>query len=184
MSDEPTNEVQTTPPPAEGAEDELASLRSRLEEQNRRLDEIARAYADLLNDRESFRQRVERDRDRQVEAARAEVASSLLDTIDDLRRALHSAGGDAAAVIEGVRLIAEGLERRAAALGLSPIPTVGHLFDPNLHEAVDLVQVDEESEDGKVVEEVRAGWRTGDRVVRPARVRVGRHLAQPPAGSA
>jgi molecular chaperone GrpE len=66
-------------------------------------------------------------------------------------------------------------------MGLSPVATMGQLFDPNVHEAVDLVAVSDREQDGRVVEEVRGGWRAGDRVVRAARVRVGRFV---PSGDA
>ena len=62
-------------------------------------------------------------------------------------------------------------------LGAQRIQVVGHRYDPHLAEAVDLVPVSDVSQDEVVVQEVRAGYRIGDRVLRPARVRVGR-LAQ------
>jgi len=189
MSDERTENPETTEnqqqpaPETEGAaSDELAALREQLENQQKRLDQIARAYADVLNERESFQRRVERDRDRQIESARAEVTAVLFDVLDDLRRALlgSESAQDAKGVIEGVRMIADVVRRRVEGMGISPIATVGHYFDPNLHEAVDLVPVEDADQDGKVIEEVRAGWKAGDRVVRPARVRVARRV---PAGS-
>ena len=178
MTDERTENTQTTENQPRQQDDELAALRAQFDAQSTRLDQLTRAYADLLNERESFRQRLERERDRQVEGARAEVAAVLFDVLDDLRRALQGSetAQDAAGVIEGVRMITELVQRRVAGMGISPSDTVGHYFDPNQHEAVDLVPVTDADADGKVVEEVRGGWRTGDRVVRAARVRVARHV--------
>ncbi len=142
-----------------------------------KLEELTRAYADLLNDREEFRRRLSRERDRQLEAQRGEVATALLDTLDELERALAGGGGEA--LVEGLRLVTGNLRRRLAALGLEPIPTRGHLFDPAVHDAVDLAPTPDAAADGTIVGTLREGFRLGERVIRPARVRVARHV---PAG--
>lgn len=160
-------------------EEELEMLRQRVAAQDKRIDELSRAYAELLNDRDAFRRRLERESERQLEASRAENAEILFDAMDDLRRAIQNSSGDVGAVTEGVRLIADGLQRRLEGMGLSPIPTSGTFFDPALHEAVDLVPTDDKEQDGKVVDEARGGWKLGERVVRAARVRVARYV--PPA---
>lgn len=133
--------------------EELEDLRQRVATQNQRIDELSRAYAELLNDRESFRRRLERESQRQVESTKADVAQVLFDAMDDLRRAIQGGSGDAAAVTEGVRLIADGLQRRLEGMGVTAIPTEGQLFDPILHEAVDLVPTSDREADGKVVED-------------------------------
>lgn len=166
--------------PADAGEQE--ALRAELDAKAKKLDEVMRAYADLVNEREAVRQRLEREKDRQIESIRADLAASLLDTLEDLRLALQSPGGDARAVIQGVEMIATNVQRRAEGLGLTAIEAVGQRFDPNLHEAVDLVPVTDEAQDGMVVEEVRGGWLAGERVVRAARVRVGRHVAGQESG--
>jgi adenosylcobinamide kinase/adenosylcobinamide-phosphate guanylyltransferase len=66
------------------------------------------------------------------------------------------------------------LHQRIAALGAERIPTLGQPFDPHVAEAVDTVPVGDASQDGMVVQEIRAGYRVGARVLRPARVRVGK----------
>lgn len=71
-------------------EAELAALREKVEQQARRIDELARAYADVLNEREAFRRRLEREAERQIELARGDVAVVLLDAAEDLRRAVQS----------------------------------------------------------------------------------------------
>jgi len=162
------NETETTSPPPE----DLEALRA----QAARVDEISRAYAEVLNDREAFRRRLEREKERQVEAAKAHAAQILLDTMDELRRARSHAGSDQQALAEGIHLIAEGLQRRLEAEGLEPIDTDGRIFDPLIHEAVDLVPTTDRDADGWVIEEVRGGWRIGEKVIRPARVRVARFV--------
>jgi len=153
----------------------------RLAEQASRIDELSRAYAALLEDNKAFRQRQERERARVIESERATVAQALLEAADDLERALAAVrgaaegGGDALrALADGVRLSLAGLHKRIAELGAVRIAVAGLPFDPRVAEAVDAVPVASAEQDGLVLQEVRPGWRIGDRVVRPARVRVGR----------
>jgi molecular chaperone GrpE len=103
----------------------------------------------------------------------------LLPVIDDLYRAIQAAeeGADRDAMVEGIRRIAGSFESALAAANVEPIPAVGETFDPELHEAVDTASVDPE-DDGKVLEEYTRGFRAGDRLLRPARVRVGRAQGQ------
>jgi molecular chaperone GrpE len=164
------------PAPAPAAPDPRDA---RLAEQAARMDELARAYAALVEDNKRFRQRLEREQARVIEAERASVAQALLEAADDLERALDavagaSGGGALASLAEGVRLSLGALQARIAALGAQRIPVQGQPFDPHFAEAVDTVAVADEAQDGMVVQEVRAGWRIGDKVLRPARVRVGR----------
>jgi len=146
-----------------------------------RIDELTRAYAGLVEDQKAFRQRAERERVRVIEAERASVAQALLEAADDLERALAAVvnagdvpGSALRGLADGVRLSLSGLMKRIADLGAERIPVAGQRFDPHVAEAVDAVTVADPEQDGKVVQEVRAGYRIGERVLRPARVRVGR----------
>jgi molecular chaperone GrpE len=155
----------------------------RLAEQAARIDELSRAYAALLEDNKAFRQRLEREKARVVEAERAAIAQAILEAADDLERALSAAsgseegGGALRALVDGVRLSLGALHKRIAEIGAVRISVAGQPFDPRVAEAVDTVAVGSTEQDGVVVQEVRSGWRIGDRILRPARVRVGR-LAQ------
>jgi molecular chaperone GrpE len=154
---------------------------AQLAEQVRRIDELTRAYAALVEDNKAFRLRLEREKARVVEAERSSVAQALLEAADDLERALAAVSGAGEArgealrnLAEGVRLSLGALHRRISALGAERFQVAGHPFDPHLAEAVDTIAVADESQDGLVLQEVRAGYRIGDRILRPARVRVGR----------
>jgi molecular chaperone GrpE len=153
----------------------------RLAEQAARIDELSRAYAGLLDDNKAFRQRMEREKARVIEAERAAVAQALLEAADDLERALAAVSGSGdgeetalGALVDGVRLSLGALHKRIAEIGAVRISVAGQPFDPRVAEAVDTVAVATPEQDGLVLQEVRAGWRIGDRVLRPARVRVGR----------
>ncbi len=165
------------PEPAHGERDR------KIAEQAARIEELSRAYAALLDDNKAFRQRVEREKVRVIEAERAGVAQALLEAADDLERALAAvsgadAGGEAPrGLVDGVRLSLGALQKRIAETGAVRIAVAGQPFDPRLAEAIDTVAVATEEQDGIVLQEVRSGYRIGDRILRPARVRVGR-LAQ------
>lgn len=155
---------------------------AKLAEQAARIDELSRAYAALVEDNKAFRLRLEREKTRVIEAERANVAQALLEAADDLERALaaaakgetNGAGGSSGPLVEGLRLSLGTLHKRIAELGAERMPVAGQPFDPRVAEAVDTVPVADEGQEGLVIEEVRAGYRIGDRVLRPARVRVGR----------
>ncbi|HEX7489607.1 MAG TPA: nucleotide exchange factor GrpE, partial [Anaeromyxobacteraceae bacterium] len=142
-----------------------------------RIDELMRGYATLIEDGKAGRARLEREKTRVLEAERAQVAQALLEAVDELERALGAAGNATGPLVDGVRLTLGSLAKKVSELGAQRIQVVGLRYDPHLAEAVDLVPVSDASQDDVVVQEVRAGYRIGDRVLRPARVRVGR-LAQ------
>lgn len=174
-----------TPPGAphqpSGGEAPDADAARTIETQAARVDELTRAYARLLDDNQAFRQRTERERERLLAAEKERLVGILLGAHDDLELALRasraSPGADTPALRdlrEGVRLTLAGLEKRIVEMGAERIPVVGTAYDARTAEAVDLVVVGDPAQDGVVVEEIRPGWRVGERVVRPARVRVGR----------
>jgi molecular chaperone GrpE len=165
------HEAPAALPPADERDEQLAA-------QAARIDELLRAYAALVEDNKAFRQRMEREKARVIEAERAGIAQALLEAADDLERALSAVGPSPASAVrtlaEGLQLSLGALQKRIAELGAERIPVAGQPFDPQVAEAVDMVPVTDAAQDGSVVQEVRAGYRIKDRVLRPARVRVGR----------
>jgi molecular chaperone GrpE len=123
-----------------------------------------RALADLGN----FRRRTEREAGGARRAGRSEVLLPLLEVRDNLERAL-AAGSTDLAFLRGVEAIAEQLRRIVTSLGAVPIPSVGTLFDPRLHEAVGTVPAIDHPPD-TVVTEVRQGFLLDGEVLRPAQV--------------
>jgi molecular chaperone GrpE len=142
-------------------------------------DRFRQAQAQLKAETEEQRARMQRVFDQKLEAARGDVVASLLDTLDNLKRAIVAADKserretDWEALLEGVRATANMFEAKMQGLGLRPINSVGEQFNPEIHEAVEIVPVRAE-EDNHVIEEFQTGYRFGDRLLRPARVRVGR----------
>ena len=85
----------------------------------------------------------------------------------------------------GIELIRKQFEDALAKLGLNPVPTRGEMFDPRVHEAVEIVET-VSANDNHVIEELQRGYKLRDRLVRPAMVRVARnrqHGSEPEARS-
>lgn len=129
----------------------------------------------MQRETDETRQRLNRAADERAAADKARFIASLLPVMDDLHRAIQAAdeGADREAITEGVRRIASSFENSLTNASVEPVPSVGEPFDPELHEAVDTADVDSEMV-GQVLQEYSRGFRIGDRLLRPARVKVGR----------
>jgi len=150
--------------------------RRRAEEAEERLREYIAAFKEAENEREQFRVRLARDVDRRVDLRFGEVVEEFLAGLDDLDTALEHTRDipEAEPLARGVTLVRDRLLGALARQGLEPIRPDGETFDPNVAEAVRLDPVDDADRDGKVTATLRVGYRLGDRVVRPARVAVGK----------
>lgn len=129
----------------------------------------------LQQETDETRQRLNRAADERTERSKAEFISSLLPTLDNLERAIEAAeaGGSMEQLITGVKQTAESFKTALSAAGVESVTAQGELFDPELHEAVETIPVAPEF-DGKVINEYTRGYRIGERLMRPARVAVGR----------
>jgi molecular chaperone GrpE len=137
-------------------------------------DLLARRQADFDN----FRKRTERERSETYNRSLGEVVRRLLPVIDNLQRALDTERtmevGESAEFkhfLEGVELINRQLGVVVEGLGVEIIPTVGHLFDPHIHEAVSTEETTDVEPD-TIVQEMQRGYRLGDKLLRPAMVKV------------
>lgn len=133
-------------------------------------DRLLRTAAEFDN----YRKRVDRDRRDQADAAVADALEDLLPIMDNLDRALQApAGEDTDAYRKGVELIHRQMTDLLRKRGVKPIEAVGADFDPNYHQAV-VQEVSAEHRDGEVMEELRRGYMLGERLLRPAMVKVAR----------
>ena len=147
----------------------------RVEAENAELkNQLARRQADF----ENYRKRVERERSETYNRVVADVATKLLPVSDNLKRALEAESSVEAAesdefrhFLSGVDLIWKQLNGVLEALGVKPIPAVGEQFDPHVHEAV-VTEATDEYEPDTVIQEIVAGYRLGDKLIRPALVKV------------
>ena len=131
----------------------------------------------LQRETDETRQRLNRSADERAAGEKAKFISSLLPALDDLNRAIEAENAPREAILEGIRSIATSFQSALTNAGVEPISSVGEQFDPELHEAVDTEETSGEM-DGKVIAEYSRGFRMGDRLLRPARVKVGRAAEQ------
>lgn len=130
----------------------------------------------LQSETDETRQRLNRAADERAQREQANFIAGLLPVLDNLERATEAAasGSSSEVIAEGIRQTAASFENALAAAGLEPIDAVGQMFDPELHEAIETVEVGAEDE-GKVISQHTRGYRIGERLLRPARVKVGRY---------
>jgi molecular chaperone GrpE len=139
------------------------------EELRRERDLRFRALADFDN----FRKRIEGERAAAAQRGKRDIVLELLDLSDSFDRAFQQAGAAPASWVEGFRSIHRNLLGLLEAQGVTPFTSLGDPFDPERHEAIGDVE-NEQLEPGTVAEEVQRGYRWGDELLRPARVRVAR----------
>ena len=150
-------------PPAET--DPVAELRR---ERDALQDQLLRTAAEFVN----YRKRIDRERRDQADAAVADAIEDLLPILDNLERALEApVGSDSAVYRAGVELILRAMTELLRKRGVTPIEAVGANFDPRFHQAV-VQEASADHREGEVMEELRRGYMIGERLLRPAMVKV------------
>lgn len=158
--------------------DELSRTVAHLEEEKLTLEasqaELDDRYLRLLAEFDNFRKRSRQEAALLREAGKAELTKEFLTVIDDLERMADHAGQETSpeSLQEGVTLIGRKLRSLLAAEGIEVIDPKGESFDPNLHEAAGLEPTSDSELNHRVAEVYQKGYQMGDRLLRPARVRV------------
>jgi molecular chaperone GrpE len=134
------------------------------------IDRLARLQAEF----ENVRKRTAREQQDFREYAVADAAKTLLPIVDSFERALQTSAGDKSEFRGGVELIYKQFQDALAKLGLRAIPAKGEVFDPHLHEAIEMVDT-RDAEDHQILEELQRGYKLKDRLLRPAMVKVARN---------
>jgi molecular chaperone GrpE len=179
-------DVEAAPKPPEISREAvfemMTELRQKTEQITRLVDEKNDLYDKLLRKQaefENFRKRGEREMQEAYLRARADLVTDLLPIVDNFDLAMHHAENAGADVLhEGVQLIHKQFMDTLARFGLDAIDAGGQPFDPELHEAVATEESDEVP-DHTVVYVLQRGFKLGDRMLRPARVKV---AVQPDVG--
>ncbi len=159
-------------------ESEVASLKAKIAGLTEERTELYKNSQRRLKDFEAFKARTERERKETYLRQLSNLASQMLPALDNLDRALQCASdlsaerqGAFAQFFDGIVLVNQQVNEVLVGMGIDPIATVGHPFDPNFHEAV---AVDDEGEfpPNTVTAELLRGFRIGDNVIRQSMVRV------------
>jgi molecular chaperone GrpE len=149
-------------------EEEL-SLKEELAKKTKEVEDYKNVAMYLKADLDNYKKRTAREREDFVKFANESLIIELLDVYENLERALATAKDDAMA--KGLDMIYNGMKAVLEKHGLKPIRTIGEKFDPYLHEAM-LQEIDDDKEDGTVLEEIQRGYTLNMKVIRYAKVKV------------
>jgi molecular chaperone GrpE len=158
-----TEPMVEVPPTIEDLQKQLSELQAQVDEYK---DGWQRSVADFQN----YRKRVDADKAEMYQTAVGSIIKRYLPILDDLERALASCPADLAWA-EGIELISRKLQSILEAEGLKKIETDGQMFDPHFHEAISQEPSDDHKS-GEIIAVIQNGYMLGERVIRPALVRV------------
>lgn len=153
----------------EAAEAKLVGVQAKFDE----------AKANLERETADMRARMTKTLEDRAKQGQFNFLTALLPVLDNLNLAIEHSVGDPSLehLREGVKGTARSFEQALLNVGVEEVPGIGADFNPEFHEAIDMAEVDPEN-DGKVTAEYAKGYKFGDRLLRPARVQVGRGRAQ------
>ena len=162
---DPATDESPSQEPRENGTDELSALKK---ERDELYDRLLRTTAEFDN----YRKRIDRERRDHADRAKEDLLQELLLVVDDFDRAITvDSGDDPNAYRKGVELIHAKLIDLLRKQGVRPIEVIGKDFDPNLHQAVSHESTPDARE-GEVIDELRRGYMIGERLLRPAMVKV------------
>ena len=164
------NLSEVSPEVASTPEGQLAAITAERDQLAVEKAEIYNRMLRLQADFENARRRAERDRSDFLQFAAMDLVREILPVVDDFERALKVETADRS-YAKGVELIYQRLADTLKKMGLEPIETAGKTFDPNLHQAVERVQTEDE-EDQAILGEFQKGYNFKGKLLRPAMVRV------------
>lgn len=170
MEEEQRNEAPADENPSDA--ETTDKLKSELADANARAESNLagwqRAQADYINNKK----RCEQEKDETVKYANSSLLQKIIPVLDDFDRAISSVPKEIEHVpwVKGIKLIHNSMVKTLEAQGLKPIECKGKNFDPNFHEAL----MNCEGEEGKVIQQIEKGYMFNNRLLRPARVMVGR----------
>ncbi len=157
---------------------ELVATRAELKRIEAEVKELKDSLARRQADFENYRKRTERERTETYNRVVADIATKLLPVLDNLKRALETEASLEASesdefrhFLSGVDLIYKQLTGVLDALGVRPVIAEGEQFNPHLHEAV-VTEASDEFEPDTVMQEIVRGFTLGDKLIRPALVKV------------
>jgi len=160
---------------------EVEELRAKLAESEKEVAELKDKYLRALAESENTRKRMRQQSEDSIRNEREHLLRDFLPIVDNLERAVEAAraGGNGDSIVEGVEMVLQSMLNLLKAQGVTALSAVGEKFDPARHEAADHVP-SETHPPNTVIDEFHRGYLIGQRVLRPARVRVARESNQGP----
>ena len=148
------------------------SFESKLEESNQLYEQEKEKFLRLFAEFENFKKRTSRERLELFKTANQEVITSLIPVLDDFNRANNQIDKGAKKIdVDGFKLIYNKFFEVLKSSGLSSTTTkIGDSFDPEFHEAITQITAPTESDKGKIIDIVEAGYQLGDRIIRYPKV--------------
>ena len=171
MADKPMPDPAETSPAATDPSDDTLATGDPADDLRRERDDYHDRWLRKTAEFDNYRKRIERERREQADQAVVHLLQELLLVVDDFDRALTVGGEGGEAYRKGVELIHTKLHDLLRRQGLRSIVALGADFDPNLHQAV-LHEASPDHREGEVISELRSGYTIGDRLLRPAMVKV------------
>jgi molecular chaperone GrpE len=174
---------KTKSPEVVKLENELKDERARREAAEAKLVGVQQKFDEVKTQMEretqEMRQRLMKTLEDRAKQGQFNFLTTLLPVLDNLNLAIEHAERDASFenLIGGVKGTARSFEQALTNVGVEAVPAIGAEFNPELHVAVDMVEADP-GDDGKITAEYSRGYKFGERLLRPARVQVGKTLAQ------
>jgi molecular chaperone GrpE len=163
------NKLKTETVRREAAESKLVGVQAKFEE----------IKTQMERETQEMRERLRKTLEDRAKQGQFTFLTTLLPVLDNLNLAIDHAEKDSSLehLLGGVKGTARSFEQALLSVGVEAVPSIGADFNPEIHEAIDMIETDAEN-DGKITAEYSRGYRFGDRLLRPARVQVGKGLAQ------
>ena len=154
---------------------DIDALNKQLQDAEEKLAKEKKEYLFLMAEFDNFRKRTVKEKSDIIKNAAENVLKGLLPIVDDFERGLEASAkiDDPASIRQGMELIYQKLVKFLAANGVKPIESNGKPFDAELHEAIAMVPVTDESQKGMVIDTPTKGYTINDKVLRHAKVAVG-----------
>ncbi len=163
------NKLKTETTRREAAESKLIGVQAKFEELKTQIE----------RETQEMRSRMQKTLEDRAKQGQFSFLTTLLPVLDNLNLAIDHAEKDSSLehLLGGVKGTARSFEQALLSVGVEAVPSIGADFNPEIHEAIDMIETDAES-DGRITAEYSRGYKFGDRLLRPARVQVGKGLAQ------
>jgi molecular chaperone GrpE len=165
--------LESSPEENQVQEDQLQAMQQELDQSRAQATEYLEGWQRSRAEFANYKRRVEREQAQAYQAAAGRILKRQLEVIDDLERALKNRPqeGEGAAWAAGIELVYRKMLNILESEGVTRMEAEGQAFDPNLHEAI-TSEASDEHESGQIIEVLQQGYLIGDRVLRPAMVRV------------